>query len=253
MTASRKFSGRHWALAASLALFVLLLFAPGALRPLFEPLVQSGAPPIYDRGTFLELTVSHVLTVLAAGLVAFAVAVALAILVTRRAGEEYMPLARTLANLGQTFPPVAMLAVAVPLVGFGFQPTFIALVAYGLLPIFENTVTGLRTLSPHVVEAAQGMGMSPRRILLSVELPLALPLILAGLRISTIINISTAAIGSTVGARGLGEIIIAGLSTNNLAFVLQGGILVALLAILFNQALGALERRAARHQARSEV
>ena len=146
-----------------------------------------------------------------------------------------------------------MLAVAVPLVGFGFQPTFIALVAYGLLPIFENTVTGLRTLSPHVVEAAQGMGMSPRRLLLSVELPLALPLILAGLRISTIINISTAAIGSTVGARGLGEIIIAGLSTNNLAFVLQGGILVALLAILFNQALGALERRVARHQARSEA
>jgi osmoprotectant transport system permease protein len=253
MTLSRNPLGRHWALAASLALFFLLLFAPGVLRPLFQPLVQAGAPPIYDRGTFLELTVSHVLTVLAAGVVAFAVAVALAILVTRRAGEEYMPLARTLANLGQTFPPVAMLAVAVPLVGFGFQPTFIALVAYGLLPIFENTVTGLRNLSPQVVEAAQGMGMSPRRLLLSVELPLALPLILAGLRISTIINISTAAIGSTVGARGLGEIIIAGLSTNNVAFVLQGGILVALLAILFNQALGALERRVARHQARSEA
>ncbi|HEV2559812.1 MAG TPA: ABC transporter permease [Microvirga sp.] len=241
---------RHWALLAAGLAFGLLLFAPGLLRPIFAPLVQPGAPAIYDRGTFLELTLSHVLTVLAAGLVAFALAVAFAILVTRRSGEEYMPLARTLANLGQTFPPVAMLAVAVPLVGFGFQPTLIALLAYGLLPIFENTVTGLRTLPPQAVEAARGMGMSPMRVLLSVELPLALPLILAGLRISTIINISTAAIGSTVGARGLGEIIIAGLSTNNVAFVLQGGILVALLAILFNQALGALERRVARHHGR---
>ncbi len=244
-------ASRHWALLAAGLAFAVLLLAPGLLRPLFAPLVQPGAPAIYDRGTFLELTLSHVLTVLAAGLVAFALAVAFAIIVTRRSGEEYMPLARTLANLGQTFPPVAMLAVAVPLVGFGFQPTFIALLAYGLLPIFENTVTGLRTLPPQAVEAARGMGMSPTRVLLSVELPLALPLILAGLRISTIINISTAAIGSTVGARGLGEIIIAGLSTNNVAFVLQGGILVALLAILFNQALGALERRVARHQGRA--
>ncbi len=244
-------ASRHWALLAAGLAFAVLLLAPGLLRPLFAPLVQPGAPAIYDRGTFLELTLSHVLTVLAAGLVAFALAVAFAIIVTRRSGEEYMPLARTLANLGQTFPPVAMLAVAVPLVGFGFQPTFIALLAYGLLPIFENTVTGLRTLPPQALEAARGMGMSPARVLLSVELPLALPLILAGLRISTIINISTAAIGSTVGARGLGEVIIAGLSTNNVAFVLQGGILVALLAILCNQALGALERRVARHQGRT--
>ena len=240
-------------LYAALGLFALLLLAPGLLRPVFVPLVQEGAPAIYDRGTFLALTIAHVLTVLAAGLAAGLIAIAFGILVTRRAGEEYMPLARTLANLGQTFPPVAMLAVAVPLVGFGFRPTFVALLAYGLLPIFENTVTGLRNLPPQTLEAAEGMGMSPGRILLSVELPLALPLILAGVRISTIVNISTAAIGSTVGARGLGEIIIAGLSTNNFAFVLQGGLLVALLAIFFNQGLGALERQVARRQGRAEA
>jgi len=238
------------ALLAALAVFTLLLLAPEVLRPLFLGLVQAGAPAIYDRGSLLELALAHVATVAAAGLVAFLAALALGILVTRHAGEEYMPLARTLANLGQTFPPVAMLAVAVPLVGFGFEPIFIALVAYGLLPIFENTVTGLRGLPPQTIEAAQGMGMSPFRILVAVELPLALPLILAGLRISTIVNISTAAIGSTVGARGLGEVIIAGLSTNNVAFVLQGGILVGLLAILFNQALSALEHRLSRRHGR---
>jgi osmoprotectant transport system permease protein len=230
-------------------LFALLVFAPRLFEPLFRPLVQSGAPPIYDRASFAELTLLHGLTVLAAGLAAFAVAILLAIGVTRSRGEEYMPLARTLANLGQTFPPVAMLAVAVPLVGFGFEPTFVALFAYGLLPIFENAVTGLRTLPPQALEAARGMGMSPRRILFSVELPLALPLILTGLRVSTTVNISTAAIGSTVGARGLGEVIIAGLSTNNVAFVLQGGILIALLAILANRLLRVVERRATRYRA----
>lgn len=233
---------RRLATAAAVLLFAALVTMPELFRPLFVAITQPGQPPIYNRDGFLGLTLWHVVTVLAAGAVALTVGVGLGVAVTRPAGAEYMPLARTVADLGQTFPPVAMLAVAVPLVGFGFRPTFVALVAYGLLPIFENTVAGLRNVPPHVTDAARGMGMSPARVLVNVELPLALPVILAGLRVSTIINISTATIGSTVGAKGLGEVIIAGLLTDNLAFVLQGGMLVALLALLFNQALGALER-----------
>ena len=122
-----------------------------------------------------------------------------------------MPLSRSVAHIGQTFPPVAVLALAVPAVGFGVKPTMIALVLYGLLPIFENTITGLRQVSPTTLEAADGMGMSPSRRLVSVELPLALPVILAGVRVSTVINLGTATIGSTVAAKGLGEVIIAGL------------------------------------------
>lgn len=231
----------------TVVVFAALVLAPDWFRPFFQSLNDHGAPAIYKRDTFLNLAFWHVLTVLAAGAVASLVGVTLAIAVTRRAGEEYMPLARTVADLGQTFPPIAMLAVAVPLVGFGFKPTFIALVAFGLLPIFENTVAGLRGVPPQVLEAARGVGMGPGRILWHVELPLALPVMLTGFRISTIINISTATIGSTVGAKGLGEIIIAGLLSNNLAYVLQGGILVALLAILFNHALGAVERHMGRH------
>ena len=90
------------------------------------------------------------------------VAVGLGILVTRASGAEFLPLSRTLVNIGQTFPPVAVLAVAVPLVGFGETPTLIALFAYGLLPIFENTIAGLQTCPPAVLEAASGMGMSAR-------------------------------------------------------------------------------------------
>lgn len=106
-------------------------------------------------------------------------------------------------------------------------------------------------MPPTTLEAADGMGMSAWRRLISVELPLALPVILAGVRVSVIINVGTATIGSTVAAKGLGEVIIAGLNTSNTAFVLQGGVIVALLAILIYDALGFVEREAARRSGRA--
>ncbi|MCC2653779.1 MAG: transporter, partial [Microvirga sp.] len=155
-----------------------------------------------------------------------------------------------LVNIGQTFPPIAVLAIAVPLVGFGEKPTFIALFLYGLLPIFENTLAGLTGVSPRTLEAAKGMGMNARQRLWQVELPLALPVILAGIRLSVIISLGTATIGSTVAAKGLGEVIIAGLQSNNVAFILQGGLVVALLAVLIHDGLGLVERAAARRLGR---
>ena len=134
---------------------------------------------------------------------------------TRPFGAEFLPLSRSLANIGQTFPPVAVLALAVPMLGFGTAPTLVALFLYGLLPIFENTLTGLTTLPPAVTDAAKGVGMTGWQRLLKVELPLALPVILAGIRLSTVISLSTATIGSTVAARTLGEVIIAGLTASN--------------------------------------
>jgi osmoprotectant transport system permease protein len=139
----------------------------------------------------------------------------------------------------------------VPLVGFGERPTFIALFLYGLLPIFENTLTGLEQVSPLTLDAARGMGMSPRQRLFQVELPLALPAILAGIRLSAIIGLGTATIGSTVAAKGLGEVIIAGLQSNNVAFILQGALVVALLAALIHDGMTMAERAAARRFGRS--
>ncbi|MEY9787222.1 osmoprotectant transport system permease protein [Sinorhizobium fredii] len=179
---------------------------------------------------------------LVATIAATVVAVSLAILVTREAGVEFLPLSRSLVNIGQTFPPVAVLALAVPIFGFGEKPTLIALFLYGLLPIFENALTGLTTLPPAVIEAARGAGMTERQRLVQIELPLALPVILTGIRLSVVISLATATIGSTVAAKTLGEIIIAGLQSNNLAFVLQGGLIVAALAVLIHDALQALER-----------
>ncbi len=231
---------------AALALLVTFLLVPQRFAPLFAPLTQYGAPPIYDQGNLLSLALAHLGTVCLAAAASTLVAVTLGILVTRASGREFLPLSRTLVNIGQTFPPVAVLAVTVPLVGFGEKPTLIALFAYGLLPIFENTIVGLQTCPPAVLEAASGMGMSARQRLFRVELPLAMPLILEGVRLSLVINVGTATIGSTVAAKGLGEVIIAGLLSNNTAFILQGGLVTGLMAILLYDGMAAFEKRVLR-------
>ncbi|MBB2972410.1 ABC transporter permease [Mesorhizobium sp. RMAD-H1] len=229
-----------------LALLVAFLVRPDWFEPVFRPLTQNNAPAIYNQGSLLALTLQHLRIVFIATLAATAVALALAILVTRPVGAEFLPLSRSLVNVGQTFPPVAVLALAVPAIGFGEKPTLIALFLYGLLPIFENALTGLTNLPPAVVEAARGVGMNERQRLLKVELPLALPVILAGIRLSVVISLATATIGSTVAAKTLGEVIIAGLISNNLAFVLQGGLIVGALAVLIYDGLSAVERMLAR-------
>jgi osmoprotectant transport system permease protein len=228
---------------AILALLVAFLTVPQRFAPLFAPLNEYGAPAIYDQGDLLQLALAHLGTVLLAAAASTLVAIALGIFVTRPAGAQFLPLSRTLVNVGQTFPPVAVLAVAVPLVGFGQAPTLIALFAYGLLPIFENTIAGLESCPAPVLEAADGMGMSAGQRLRSVELPLAMPLIMEGVRLSLVINVGTATIGSTVAAKGIGEVIIAGLLSNNTAFVLQGGLVTGLLAISLYDGMKVLERR----------
>ena len=234
-------------LVAALAAF---LIRPELFRPLLAPLCDPGQPVIYDRASLLSLTLSHLATVAIAIGGATIVAVGLAILVTRPIGAEFLPLSRSIVNIGQTFPPVAVLALAVPVVGFGEQPTLIALFLYGLLPIFENALTGLTRLPPAVVDAANGMGMTETQRLWKVEAPLALPVILEGVRLSTVIGLATATIGSTVAAKGLGEVIIAGLLSNNLAYIVQGGVVVAVLAVILYDALSGLERVFARRAGR---
>lgn len=237
------FRTAHLLRLGALLLLVAFLAQPQRFAPLFAPLTQYGAPPIYDQGNLLHLALAHLGTVCVAAIASTIVAVGLGILVTRPGGAEFLPLSRAVVNVGQTFPPVAVLAVAVPLVGFGEAPTLIALFVYGLLPIFENTMAGIQGCSGELLEAASGMGLSERQRLWGVELPIALPLILEGIRLSLVINIGTATIGSTVAAKGLGEVIIAGLLSNNTAFILQGGLVTGLIAILLYDAVGLLERR----------
>ena len=222
---------------SALVLLIVMMVDIELFTGFFGYFTKNSEPAIYSRDSYINIVGWHLLTVFIASLAATIVAVSVGIFVTRPMGEAFMPLAKMLANLGQTFPPVAVLALCVPIVGFGMEPILVALFLYGILPIFENTITGLEQVDKPVLEAARGMGLTPKQRLISVELPLAIPVIIAGIRVSTVINIGTVAIGSTVAAKGLGEVIIAGLLTDNMAFVLQGGIMVALLAIVIDKAI----------------
>jgi osmoprotectant transport system permease protein len=230
-------------------LFGALLLRMEALRPLFRRAFPGVAPLVYDRASFLALLMSQAGLVAMASLGAAVVGVGLAIFVTRPSGREFRAMVTALATAGQTFPPAAVLAIAVPIVGFGAAPTVIALFLYGLLPIVENAVAGLEGVPLAVREAALGMGFSASQRLLRVELPLAAPLILAGIRVSVTIAIGTATIGATVGALTLGTPIFDGLVSNNLPFVIEGAVLVALFAILTDMLFDRLDRRLRRHRA----
>ncbi|MFD1744368.1 ABC transporter permease [Rhizobium helianthi] len=229
-----------------LLIFVAFLFDPAAFTPLFKWFADGNAPAIYQQDSLAWLTLQHLMLVVTATASSSLIALFLAVLVTRPFGADFLPLSRSVVAIGQTFPPVAVLALCVPILGFGNGPTLIALILYGLLPIFENALTALSTVPPPIVEAARGSGMTQSQRLWQVELPLALPFILAGIRISAVISVATATIGSTVAAKTLGEVIVAGLQSYNYAFILQGGLLVAVLAFLVNQALTALEKRVRR-------
>ena len=222
-------------------LFLPLLFGMPLLAPLFEWSFPGVSPPVFERGSFFALWLSHAGLVLVAGAAATIIGIALAIFVTRAAGRDFRALVSTLAAVGQTFPPAAVLALAVPALGFGPRPTIVALFLYGLLPIIENAIAGLEGVPDATREAARGMGLSPWQLLRDVDLPLAAPVILAGVRVSVTIAIGTATIGSTVGALTLGTPIFDGLAADKVPFVLQGAVLVALFAILTDMLFARLE------------
>jgi osmoprotectant transport system permease protein len=233
---------------ASPILWVGLLFAAltlrmDALQPLLQRAFPGVEPVVYNRDSFLTLFLSQLGLVAAASLAASLVGVALAIFVTQPAGRDFRAMVNALATIGQTFPPAAVLAITVPMVGFGARPTIIALFLYGLLPIIENAVAGLEGVARGVREAAEGMGLSAWQRLRHVELPLAAPVILAGIRVSVTIAIGTATIGSTVGALTLGTPIFDGLVANKIPFVLEGAALVALLAIVTDLLFERLDQR----------
>jgi osmoprotectant transport system permease protein len=233
-------------LALALALVAVVLAMPHLRGPmhLLFPEVER---PIYERASFAALTLRHVELVLASSAAATLIGVGAGIFATRESGAEFAPLIGALTAIGQTFPPVAVLALSVPLLGYGGPPTFLALAIYAVLPIAESTIAGLRAVPGEVKEAAVGLGFSPARRLVDVELPLASPIILNGIRIAIIINVGTATVGSTIGALTLGSPIIEGLAASNTAYVVEGAVVVALLAMWLDRLLDDLARWASLH------
>lgn len=147
------------------------------------------------------------------------------------------------ANVFQTLPSLALFGLVIPFLGVGLIPSVFVLFLYALLPIIKNTYIGITNVDPAAIEAGRGMGMKNGEILYMVELPLALPVIMGGIRISTVINIGTATIASLIGAGGLGDFIFKGISMYNNNYILAGAIPTALLALSVDWILGFVEYR----------
>jgi len=191
----------------------------------------------------LVLTREHLLLVLSSTLFAVLIGVPLGIILTRR--KSLQPIVLGVANILQTIPSLAIFGLLIPLPiigGIGAKTAIIALTLYSLLPVIRNTVTGILNVEPKVREAAEAMGMTDWQILKMVELPLAAPVILTGIRVAVVIAVGVATIAAAVGAGGLGTYIFRGLRQNDNNLLLTGAICSALLALLADFAIGQIER-----------
>lgn len=197
-----------------------------------------------NHGEVFQLTLEHLWLVGISMLLAILIGVPLGILITRRPALDKVILGS--ANIIQTIPSLALFGFLLAAPWFGQRAdrmAILALTLYALLPLIRNTYAGIKGVDPAVVEAALGMGMTNRQLLWQVQLPLALGVILAGVRVATVISVGLATIAAAIGAGGLGEFIFRGLAMVSNSVILAGAIPAALLALLADFGLGLLERR----------
>lgn len=183
----------------------------------------------------------HLLLVGIAIVTAILVSLPLGILITRKKALRQPILA--VANVLQTIPSLALFGLLIPLVGIGVLPAIIALTLYSFLPIIRNTYTGIMGIDPAVREAGRGMGMTDWQLLTQVELPLAMGVILAGVRVATVIAVGIATIAAAIGAGGLGVFIFRGIAVVNNQLILAGAVPAAAIALLADYGIGWLEKR----------
>ena len=205
-----------------------------------------------NRIEVLELTVEHLWLVGASIILAVLIGIPLGILITRKPGLSRPVLGG--ANVIQTIPSLALFGFLLPAPWIGERADRLAILAltlYALLPMIRNTYTGIKGVDRAVIEAGRGMGMTDWQLLMQVELPLALSVIIAGVRVATVISVGLATIAAAIGAGGLGEYIFRGLAMVNNNVILAGAVPAALLALLADVSLGWAEKRLLRRQAAS--
>jgi osmoprotectant transport system permease protein len=189
----------------------------------------------------IDATLRHLqLTIVSTALVLL-IAVPVGVLLTRPFARRLTPPTIAVFNIGVAIPSIGLLALFAVVWEIGFWPAVVALVAYAALPVLRNTMVGLQQVDPTVIESARGMGMGRLAVLLRIEFPLAVPVILAGVRTALVINVGTAALATFVAAGGLGEIIVTGLVQNRQLVTTVGAVLTACVALLVDYLAGLAE------------
>ena len=192
------------------------------------------------KGELLSTLLEHIQISFIALLITCLIGVPLGIFLTKT--KYISEFVINIAAVLQTIPSLALLGLMIPIFGIGTVPAIIALVVYALLPILRNTYTGIKEVDPSLVEAAKGIGMKPCRRLTKVELPIAMPIIMAGIRTAMVLIIGTATLAALIGAGGLGDLILLGIDRNNSSLILLGAIPAAILAIVFDLALRYIQK-----------
>lgn len=205
-------------------------------------LEKIGIYSVFTYGDLLYCAWAHFRMVFISVIIATFIGVPLGILVTRPGFEKFALPVIGGANVGQTIPSLAVIAIMAPLLGFGFQSAIVALVIYGVLPILRNSYTSIKNIDPAVTEAAKGMGMNRLQVARKVELPLARPVIMAGIRIATVITVGTAELAVLVGGTGLGKITLTGVFAREALIILQGAAPTAAMAIILGFTLERTEQ-----------
>ncbi|KAF0225086.1 MAG: osmoprotectant uptake system [Erysipelotrichaceae bacterium] len=227
---------KWWVIGLYLALFLWWIFDFATIKSLFlEGLGQR--PDLIQRTSLAELALQHLNIVFISTSIAIVIGLGLGMIIHYTHLEELKDMALKLASIGETIPSAAIIALSVPLYGYGDRPIILALIIYAILPILRNTIVGLESISKPIIDAAKGVGLSKWQQMIKIELPLSQPTLLAGIRTALVINISAATIGATVGAGGFGVPIIAGIRTYDPVMVIQGSIPVILMALFADRLL----------------
>ncbi len=225
-----------WVGFMSVVLLFWIFFTPG-VEAVLRAMFPGESTLVYARSPLSRFIAEHLALVGVGGVSAIAIGFAAGLFVISPLGSPFRDVVVKLANFGQAVPSVAIMALAVPALGYGSRPVLLALIVYSVLPVMVNVVAGIEGVPPAVVEAGKGMGMTGVQRLVHLELPIALPVIMAGIRTMLVIVVSAATLGAVVGAGGLGVPIMSGIGSFNNAVIAYGAVPAILLALIVDQSL----------------
>ncbi|MGY0693767.1 ABC transporter permease [Virgibacillus sp. FSP13] len=197
---------------------------------------------VEEYPSILEYTSEHIIISFTVIILSVLVTVPLAIYMTKMKSDKVKSTIFNIANVFQTIPTIALLAIMIPLLGIGFTPAVVALFLYALLPLLRNTYAGMESVDPEIIEAAKGMGFSTLQRLFKIELPVALPYVMSGIRVTSVYIISWTTLAALIGAGGLGDLVLAGIGYNDQIMIFTGTILAIVIAILLDLIFGRVEK-----------